>query len=337
MRGQRILQSIIPVMLVASFLVACGGASVTTPVSEPPTATSAPPSAIPTSTVAPTHAPPATTANTESATATVQSGQESYEIVRDIPYQKDGSDYAQARGKLDLYLPRGRENFPVLVWFHGGALMYEDKSESYATKVARRLASEGVGVVVPNYRLNPLVKYPTYIEDAASATAWVYHNIATYQGNPKQLFVGGHSSGAYLAAMIAMDERYLKQHQLLLQQIAGAILMSGEMYGDTTVWGERGIDKSTIDETKIDETTPMFYVRRDVPALLNMCAEYDEANVCEENQRFIEALRATGHKNVTFEKIPGRSHFSIADLESPPDNPVVKLMLTFIQKATSGK
>ena len=122
-----------------------------------------------------------------------------YEILRDIPYQTDDSDYARERSKLDIYLPKNRRDFPVLVWFHGGALMYEDKSESYATRAAIRLASEGIGVVVPNYRLFPSVKYPVYIEDAASAVAWVYQNIGNYQGNPQQVFVGGHSSGAYLA------------------------------------------------------------------------------------------------------------------------------------------
>ena len=223
----------------------------------------------------------------------------------------------------------------MLVWFHGGALMYESKKEHYATSVAKRFASEGIGVVLPNYRLNPRVKYPTYIEDAASATAWVYHNIAAYQGNPEQLFVGGHSSGAYLAAMIAMDERYLKQHQFSSQQIAGVIPMSGEMYGDSTVWIEHGII-DTVDETMVDETTPIFYVRRDVPPFLNMCAENDEVIVCEQNQNFIEALRATDHENVTFEEIPDRTHFSISDMESP-DNPAVKLMLTFIQNAISGE
>lgn len=253
-----------------------------------------------------------------------------YEIVQDIPYQKDGSGYAQERGKLDIYLPTDRENFPVLVWFHGGALMYESKEEYYAKSVAKRFASEGIGVVLPNYRLNPRVKYPTYIEDAASATAWVYHNIAAYQGNPEQLFVGGHSSGAYLAAMIVMDERYLKQHQLSSQQIAGVIPMSGEMYGDTTVWIEHGIIET------VDETTPIFYVRREVPPFFNMCAEDDEVILCEQNQKFIEALRAIGHESVTFEEIPDRTHFSISDMKFP-GNPAVMLMLTFIQRIISGE
>ncbi|MCP4289440.1 MAG: alpha/beta hydrolase [Gammaproteobacteria bacterium] len=267
-----------------------------------------------------------------------------YAIFRDIPYRSEGSDYArERRWELDLYLPKDRENFPVLVWFHGGALKFSSKNDIYATSVAKRFASEGIGVVLPGYRLYPQVKYPEFIEDAASAVAWVYHNISTYHGNPEHLFIGGHSSGAYLAAMIGMDERYLKKHQLSLQQIVGVIPLSGEMYGDSTVWStEHGIYKTIRDETttfQVDETTPMFYVRRDVPPFLCMCAEYAEDPpeiVCAENQKFIEALRATGHKHVTFKEIPDRTHFSVSEMKSP-DDPVVKLMLSFIQKAISGE
>jgi acetyl esterase/lipase len=262
-----------------------------------------------------------------------------YEVVRDISYQTDGSDYDQKYWKLDIYLPKDRENFPVLVWFHGGALTSGDQTTYLATSVAHRFASEGIGVVLPAYRLSPYVKYPAYIEDAASAVAWVYHNISTYHGNPEQLFVGGHSAGAYLAAMIGMDERYLAQHQMSPLQIAGVIPLSGEMYGDSTVWMERGIGKYSgkIDERPIDETTPMFYVRRDVPPFLCMCTEFGEEPlgiVCEENEKFIEALRATGHPNVTFQQIPDRDHYTVAEMKSP-DEPVVVLMRDFIQKVIS--
>jgi acetyl esterase/lipase len=261
----------------------------------------------------------------------------SFDLVKDIPYQKDSSDQAQEWHLLDLYLPKNKTDFPVLVWLHGGALKYETKTEGMATMAAKRLATEGIGVVLPSYRLSPSVKYPAYIEDAASAVAWAYQNISTYHGNPKQLFVGGHSSGAYLAAMLGMDERYLKLHQLSPQQIAGVIALSGEMYGDATVWAERGID-ITGNKKAIDETTPMFYVRRDAPPFLSMCAEFDEdpKNVCEENQKFIEALSAAGATNAAFQQIAGRTHFTTSMMLAP-DDPVVKLILAFMQDAASAR
>ena len=96
------------------FVVACG-----------PSTTSPQPASIATS---PTIAAPALTPTS------VPTAVQDYEILRDIPYQTDDSDYARERSKLDIYLPKNRRDFPVLVWFHGGALMYEDKTESYATR-----------------------------------------------------------------------------------------------------------------------------------------------------------------------------------------------------------
>jgi acetyl esterase/lipase len=268
-----------------------------------------------------------------------------YELIRDLPYPNDGSAYARERCKLDLYLPKDQENFPILVWFHGGALRTGDKTESYATGVAKRFASEGIGVALPNYRLYTYgARYPQFIEDAASAAAWVYQNISDYHGNPKHLFIGGHSSGAYLAAMIGVDDRYLKKHDLSLQQIAGVIPLSGEMYGDSSVWwAEHEIYKTYTDKTtlfQVNETTPMFYVRHDVlPPFLCFCAEHHEDPpeiVCAENQRFIEALRAAGHDQVMFKEIPDRTHFSVTEMQAP-DDPVVTLMLSFMHRIIAGE
>ncbi len=255
-----------------------------------------------------------------------------YELVSEIPYPNDGTEYARERCKLDLYLPKVRENFPVLVWFHGGALKFSSKNDIYAVNVAKRFASEGIGVVLPNYRLSPRVKYPSYIEDAARAVAWIYHNISSYHGNPKQLFIGGHSAGAYLAAMIGVDERYLKQHQLSLQQIVGVIPLSGQMNINSTVQAERGIPHTTI----VDESAPMFYTDSDAPPWLCMCGENDNPGICEQNRKFAEALRTTGHEHVTFKEFHDRNHFSISAMKAP-DDPVVKRMLSFMQAAIAGE
>ena len=255
-----------------------------------------------------------------------------YEIVSDIPYPHDGTEYAQERCKLDLYLPKDQKDFPVLVWFHGGFLKGQGKWTNPA--VAQRFATEGFGVVLPNYRVYPRATYPEFLEDAASVVAWASQNIAGYGGNPERLFVGGHSAGAYLAAMVAMDARYLEQRHLSTRQIAGVISLSGEMFGVSALWVKRGIFPKII-----DDTTPMYYVRRDAPPFLCLCAERQRSNECEESQQFIDALRAAGHDNATFAVIPGRDESvgsSKRSLEkmTAPDDPVVKRMLTFMQNIT---
>ena len=89
-----------------------------------------------------------------------------------------------------------------------------------------RLAAEGIGAAVTNYRLWPAT-HPDHIEDAAAAFAWLHAHASEHGGNPDQVFVLGHSAGAYLAALLAVDGRYLGAHGLALSAIRGAIPVSG--------------------------------------------------------------------------------------------------------------
>jgi enterochelin esterase-like enzyme len=127
MNHQRILQLVIAVMLVVSFLVGCGGAPVTTPVSEAPTATAtpAPPTATPTPTPAPpTNTPTATTAKTESATATVQPAQVSIDSFRFNSQALKGNLLGDpAERPVQVILPPGyatsKRRYPVIYYLHG--------------------------------------------------------------------------------------------------------------------------------------------------------------------------------------------------------------------------
>lgn len=127
-------------------------------------------------------------------------------ISEDIPYGQF------SRQKLDIYVPNIEQaTFPVVVFFHGGR--WTDGSKEQYKFVAMTLSNMGYVVVIPNTRLYPDVKFPTFVEDAAKSVAWVYKNIANYKGN-QNLFVSGHSSGAHLGALIIADASYLAAHKL---------------------------------------------------------------------------------------------------------------------------
>ena len=140
---------------------------------------------------------------------------DSVRVVKDIDYV-EGADYAEGKDRLDLYLPDGARDFPVLVFYHGGGLRNGDKGGS--EHVGMALASAGYGAAIVNYRLSPTVEHPEHAEDAARSLAWVYRNIAKHGGNPDAVYISGHSAGAYLAALLALDARYLvpvqKHHNL---------------------------------------------------------------------------------------------------------------------------
>lgn len=117
-----------------------------------------------------------------------------------------------SRQKLDIYVPNiDQETFPVVVFFHGGR--WTDGSKEQYKFVGMTLSNMGYVVVLPNTRLYPDVKFPTFAEDAAKSVAWVHKNIANYKGN-QNLFISGHSSGAHLGALIIADNSYLAAYDL---------------------------------------------------------------------------------------------------------------------------
>lgn len=128
------------------------------------------------------------------------------QISEDVAYGR------HSRQKLDIYVPNiDQKTFPVVVFFHGGR--WTDGSKAQYKFVGMTLSNMGYVVVLPNTRLYPDVKFPTFAEDAAKSVAWVQKNIANYKGN-QNLFISGHSSGAHLGALIIADNSYLAAHDL---------------------------------------------------------------------------------------------------------------------------
>jgi acetyl esterase/lipase len=227
-------------------------------------------------------------------------------VVRDVAYRPGASE----SDRLDLYLPEGRTNVPVIVSYYGGALTAGDKREH--AFVGQRFASAGIATAVVNYRLSPDVTHPAHITDAAASFAWVKRHIAEYGGNADRIFVIGHSAGAYLAALLATDERYLAAHQLSLRDIRGAVPVSAfywvERTGvapdrDKSVWG--------TDQRVWVDASPAHHLHAGVPPMLILYADGDEDWRRQQNVEVAQAIKAAGSVNVTLAMIKGRDHMSI--------------------------
>lgn len=126
-------------------------------------------------------------------------------VATDLAYGPD------PRQRLDVYAPRGGGRGdaprPMVVFFYGGSWSSGERA-GYAF-VGRALASRGFVTVVPDYRLVPRVRYPAFVEDGAAAVRWAERHAAEYGGAPDRLVLMGHSAGAYIAAMLAVDGRWL--------------------------------------------------------------------------------------------------------------------------------
>jgi acetyl esterase/lipase len=147
-------------------------------------------------------------------------------LTADIPYVENG----HKRQVLDVYTPEsaGDQGRPVMFWIHGGGWQVGDKTDvALKPKV---LTERGFVFVSTNYRLLPDVPMDVLIRDVGKALGWVQKNIARFGGDPKRMFVGGHSAGAQLAALVCIDDRYLKEESVSFKVLKGCVPVDGDTY-----------------------------------------------------------------------------------------------------------
>ena len=146
------------------------------------------------------------------------------DIKRNIPY----ADPAHERQVLDVYVPPGAKNLPVVFWIHGGGWQTGDKSSVQIKPQV--FTDKGFVFVSTNYRLLPSVDMATIVRDVAKSIHWVHDHIAESGGDPKRLFIMGHSAGAQLAALICTDDRWLKAEGVPLADVKGCVPVDGDTY-----------------------------------------------------------------------------------------------------------
>ncbi len=244
---------------------------------------------------------------------------------RDLPYKSGELDeYETTRCKLDVFAPAEAKDLPCVVWFHGGGLTGGNKGGA----LGPALAGEGIVVAMVNYRLSPKATYPAYCDDAAAAVSWMLKHAREYGGNPRRVFVAGHSAGGYLSAMLAMDKRLLAKYGAKPEDLAGVIPISGQMVTHYTIRQERGLPKTTI---IIDDAAPIYHARKETPPLLVLYADHDMMLRADENRYFGAALAAAGNTNVTLREIANHDHGTIGAGVTKAGDPVHEAFLAFIK------
>lgn len=146
----------------------------------------------------------------------------SYTLNADVAYG------TQPRQKLDIYTPtdtRPATGWPVVVFFYGGS--WNKGSRAQYKFVGEALAARGVVTLVADYRLYPEVRYPDFLSDSALALGYALDQAARLGGDPKRVFVMGHSAGGYNAAMLALDGRWLQAAGHTPTELAGWIGLAG--------------------------------------------------------------------------------------------------------------
>ncbi len=226
-----------------------------------------------------------------------------YEKITDIPYRETGKDsYADSLCRLDIIYPKDQKGYSTMIWFHGGSLKGGTKS-----KVAG-LAEKGFAVVSADYRLSPRVEVTDCIEDAAAAVAWVVRHIAEYGGDPKRLFIGGHSAGGYLTSMLGLDKRWLAPYGIDPDTTFVMLIpYSGQAITHFTRRWEMGMPRT---QPLIDDLAPLYHVRPDCAPILILSGdrELELLGRYEENAYFWRMFQLVGHPNAKIYEFDGFSH-----------------------------
>lgn len=205
-------------------------------------------------------------------------------VSRDVAYG------AAVRDRIDIYRPCDAAKLPVIVFFYGGSWQFGHRAE-YGF-VAGLLAKQGFVVAVPDYRLYPDVKFPEFLSDCAAATAYIIQNIADYGGDPAQIFLIGHSAGAYNAVMLALAPEFLSSQNVSINSIAGVIGLSGPY--DFLPLRDPIIKDIFSPPENIKTTQPITYARAGAPPLLLLHGSADVTVLPRNTTALAARLRQMG-------------------------------------------
>jgi len=245
--------------------------------------------------------------------------------VRNHLTYRDGPPDDAAKHQLDLYLPKGVERAPVFVFIHGGAWKYGDRSQYPA--LGSRFAEAGYLTVIPSYRLAPKHPFPAQIEDVAAAFAWTVRHIAAHGGDTNRIYVGGHSAGGHLSALLTLDPSHLAQHGLSPKLIRGTLALSGVF--DLTLL-ERRSDVFAEDAASRRAASPQHHIAPGASRFLVTYCQWDYFSLPAQARTFHAALREADIP-ATLVYVPGENHISEMLAVSDPDDATVGAALAFMR------
>lgn len=265
-------------------------------------------------------------------------------VERDLAY---GPDSLQ---RLDLWAPHGT-GFPTVIFVHGGSLSGGDKEDEDYGRVCAPFPAAGMACASVDYRLAPAHRWPAPAEDVAAAVAWVGANIGARGGDPHELFLFGHSSGAMLVALVASDPRYLARHGLTTDALRGALPMGSIMWdleldqalarhGRARVEAafareEDGRTFGTLDAYQ--DHWPIHHLRAHLPPFLFLIADSERVHppVLETDSTFAARARALGSR-AEYRVLPGRTHYRAIRELSEPNDAVFAIIRDFVRAHSSA-
>jgi arylformamidase len=216
--------------------------------------------------------------------------------------------------RLDVYRTQ-RDAAPIFVFIHGGAWR-SGRSKDFATPAEMFLAA-GAHYVVPDFAWVQDVGGSLMVlaDQVCRAIAWVYANAARLGGDPKQLYVGGKSSGGHLAA-VALTTDWPRDFGLPADLIKGGMCISG-MYDLTPVRLSARSNYVEFDDTTVAALSPIRHLHRLNAPLVVACGTCETPEFQRQNREFAAAVRGAG-KSVQLLVGENYNHFELPETLGNP-------------------
>jgi acetyl esterase/lipase len=236
--------------------------------------------------------------------------------------------------------------FATVVFIHGGGLTSGDRRDPPVEPMCRNFLTAKMACASVNYRLLNTAKWPAQPQDVAAAIAWVLDHVGSLGGDPKRVFIFGHSSGCYLASLVATDTSYLATYQHSPRDLAGVIAMGCLL---------RQVPPAISDSTELRrffesgrwiyasleafrDADPTRHVGSHVPPFLVLIAEAEQTQppILENARAFADRMREAG-RPVTIDVLPDRRHMTALTMMQDPLDPTFMRVVGFASAKGRGR
>lgn len=225
----------------------------------------------------------------------------SFEAARDVPY---GS---HERQRLDVFVSeetRRKGNADVVLFVHGGAFLRGSKSFNglIYDNVSRWFARQGCVALNVEYRLAPAAPYPAGADDVAAAVAWAHAHVAEFGGDPRRIFLVGHSAGGAHVASYLCDPLFAgvrdgenadENAGEPVPAVAGAVLISARLAADVLPDNPNAAGVRAyfgVDESRYAVRSPLTHAEHFDTPLMVVVAEYENPYLDAYGAAFFERV-----------------------------------------------
>ena len=210
----------------------------------------------------------------------------------DISYLDKSKALITSMPELDIYSPKKAKNNPVVIFIHGG--YWEAGNKDIYSFLGNNFAKIDVVTVIPNYTLSPNGNYNTMAQEVAACIKWTSDSIYNYNGNPRQIYLMGHSAGGHLIALVSTNTKYLKN----LEVIKGVILNDAaglDMYSylkENPPTNQYNYDVTwTDDPENWKDASPIYSLSEKSPPFMIYVGTKTYPSIISQNKDFLAKLK----------------------------------------------